>query len=139
MACKRVLSLGQCGADHAAISWTFRSNLDADVVAAGTPEEAEAQLRDEDFDLVLVNRVLDWTGALGVDFIRQLKADPGLKELPVMLVSNYDDAQREAVAAGALPGFGKRALRSPQTVDMLQKVLGQKEPIQAAEEGREGS
>jgi len=29
MSSKRILSLGQCAADHAAISWTVRANLQA--------------------------------------------------------------------------------------------------------------
>jgi hypothetical protein len=41
-----------------------------------------------------------------------------------MLVSNYDNAQAEATARGALPGFGKGALREPRTVETLKKVLG---------------
>jgi two-component system chemotaxis response regulator CheY len=138
MTAKRVLSLGQCGADHAAISWTLRSSCGAEAVPAGTPEEALTLLRDEDFDLVLVNRVLDWTGNSGVDFISRLKANPDLKDIPVMLVSNYDDAQRQAVSAGALPGFGKGALRSPATTAMLRKVLGQEGPT-PAETGPESS
>jgi two-component system chemotaxis response regulator CheY len=124
MSVKHVLSLGQCGADHAGISGTIRSHFDAEVVPADSAEEALTLLRDGDFALVLVNRVFDWTGGSGVDFITQLKADEGLKNIPVMLVSNYDDAQREAVRRGALPGFGKAALRSPESIGRLREILG---------------
>jgi two-component system chemotaxis response regulator CheY len=122
MAAKRILSLGQCGADHAALAGTIQSDLDAQVVAADTIEEALTLLRDEDFDLVLVNRVLEYGGS-GIDFISRLKADESLKDVPIMLVSNYEDAQKEAVQRGALPGFGKSRLRSPQTVARLKQVL----------------
>ena len=47
-----------------------------------------------------------------------------LRRVPVMLVSNYEDAQREAVAKGALPGFGKAALGQPHTLARLRAVLG---------------
>jgi hypothetical protein len=40
-----------------------------------------------------------------------------------MLVSNYADAQRDAVGRGALPGFGKSALRQPETLSRLAEVL----------------
>jgi two-component system chemotaxis response regulator CheY len=123
MATKRILSLGQCGADHAGIAWTIRSHFDAEVVSAGTAEDALTLLRDEDFALVLVNRVFDWNGASGVDFIARLKTEEGLKDIPVMLVSNYDDPQRQAVQLGALPGFGKAALQDPRTLDRLRKAL----------------
>jgi two-component system chemotaxis response regulator CheY len=124
MSSKRILSLGQCGADHAAISWAVRAHLEVDVVAAATSDEAVTLLRDEDFDLVLVNRVLDYDGSLGVDFVGRLKEDPDLKDVPVMLVSNHEDAQQEAVRRGALAGFGKSALRDPQTINLLKKALG---------------
>jgi two-component system chemotaxis response regulator CheY len=124
MSVKRVLSVGQCGADHAGLSLTIRSSFDADVIPADSAEEALTLLRDGDFDLVLVNRVFDWTGSSGVNFIGQLKADEALRSVPVMLVSNHDDAQREAVSRGALPGFGKAALGNPETVDRLRTILG---------------
>ena len=42
---------------------------------------------------------------------------------PIMLVSNYPEAQSEAVAAGAVPGFGKATLRSSQAREHLMKFL----------------
>ena len=42
----------------------------------------------------------------------------------MMLVSNYEDAQNEAVAAGALPGFGKASLGQPHMLARLRPLLG---------------
>jgi two-component system chemotaxis response regulator CheY len=119
----KVLSLGQCGADHASISELLDEHFGAQVVAARTYEDALAKLRQGGFALVLVNRVLDYDGRPGLDFIDTLRSDPELKGVPVMLVSNYADAQQEALARGALPGFGKSALRRPETLGRLEKVL----------------
>jgi hypothetical protein len=47
-----------------------------------------------------------------------------------MLVSNYPDAQAAAVAAGALPGFGKRELGSARIPELIRSAL-QGEPEQA--------
>src|SRR5689334_18899359 len=110
MPARKVLSLGQCMADHTGISWLLRAQFGAEVVDAATFEEALAKLQDDDFDLVLVNRILDYDGRPGLDFITQLKQDEQLRTLPVMLVSNYEDAQQEAVVRGALLGFGKAQL-----------------------------
>jgi len=107
----RILDVGQCGADHPAISGMLRKAFDAEVDGADTHKEALDALRAGRFDLVLVNRVGDLDGASGLSLIRAIKADPALAETPVMLVSNLADAQAEAVAAGALPGFGKSELR----------------------------
>jgi two-component system chemotaxis response regulator CheY len=123
MSATRILSLGQCGADHYGIALMMRTNFDAEVVGAETGREALDLLRQGGFRLVLVNRVLDADGSSGLSFIEQLKADEKLRDVPVMLVSNYEDAQRQAVALGALPGFGKSALGQPQTVDRLRKAL----------------
>ena len=119
----RVLSVGQCGFDHGAISRHLAGRFGAEVVPADTHEEAIARLKAGDIALVLVNRVGDLDGAPGLDFIRRLKADPGLADVPVMLVSNYDDAQARAVALGALPGFGKAALHSADVEAKLDAAL----------------
>src|SRR5207244_3754452 len=120
---KKVLSLGQCAADNYAISHFMERNFGARVAAADTFPEALAQLRAGPFDLVLVNRILDRNGASGVAFISQLKQDDALAGVPVVLVSNYMDAQQQAVARGALPGFGKAALGDAKTVDKLRALL----------------
>jgi two-component system chemotaxis response regulator CheY len=124
MPAKRVLSVGQCFADHSSISRTIRQHFDAEVEDAAGADEARARLQRGKFDLVLVNRVLDGDGSQGVDLIGQLKAEEALHGLPVMLVSNYEDSQQEAVARGALPGFGKAALGQPRMLGLLRAVLG---------------
>jgi hypothetical protein len=87
----------------------------AEVVGVDTTLEALEKLRAESFDLVLVNRVYDADGSPGLELIRQVKGDE---------VSNYDDAQREAVAAGAELGFGKASLGAPQMINRVKGVLG---------------
>lgn len=123
MATKRVLSVGQCSADHGGISRTILHHFDATVTPADSADEALAQLRQGGFDLVLVNRIFDADGSAGIDLIRQIKADETLRQVPVMLVSNYDDAQKEAIQAGAVRGFGKAALDHPQTIARLRGHL----------------
>jgi DNA-binding NarL/FixJ family response regulator len=110
MIAKRVLSVGQCFADHSNLSATLQRAFDAEVVGAASASEALAKLRSEPFALVLVNRIFDADGASGIELIRALKGDTALSPMPVMLVSNYDDAQEEATTAGAMPGFGKATL-----------------------------
>ena len=121
----RVLSVGQCRYDHGRIARHFRAALHAEVRGASTFDEALAALRSDTYDLVLVNRVQDLDGKPGLELIRALKADPKLASVPVMLVSNYPDAQADAQALGALPGFGKSELDSPSTSERLRAVLGE--------------
>jgi two-component system chemotaxis response regulator CheY len=119
MAGKRVLSVGQCGADHGSISRTLQRAFGAPVVGVDTADEALDELRRGPFALVLVNRLFDLDGSPGIDLIRRVKGQPDLAGVPVMLVSNYEHAQAQAVAAGAAPGFGKASLGQPQ---MLERV-----------------
>jgi len=127
MPAPRILSVGQCGLDHASLTRALGQAFAAQVTAADTHAEALRALRGGPFDLVLVNRIGDRDGARGLDLIRTLKADSGLASLPVMLVSNYPEAQAEAVELGALPGFGKSALGEPRTRELLAAALGAKD------------
>jgi CheY-like chemotaxis protein len=120
---KRVLSVGQCFADHSGIARVLRGAFGAEVVGADSAQQALQQLQQETFALVLVNRVFDADGSSGLDLIRAVKAEEHLRDVPIMLVSNYEDAQEEAVQAGAAPGFGKAALGQPHMLARLEAYL----------------
>jgi CheY-like chemotaxis protein len=75
------------------------------------------------YDLVLVNRIFDANGAEGLELVRRLKADERTAQTPVMMVSNYDDAQDAAVAVGAERGFGKDRLNDAETTQRLSSFL----------------
>ncbi|MEW4568629.1 response regulator [Tautonia sp. JC769] len=121
----RVLNVGQCGYDHSSISRFLQQSCNAEVDAADSGAEALDALRSEPkrYDLVLVNRVFDRGGESGLDLIQTLRADATLAEIPVMLVSNYADAQQQAVDLGALPGFGKSDLGDSTTAERLRDAL----------------
>src|SRR4051812_40759223 len=110
----KVISLGQCGVDHSAITRFLRDAVGARVVGTDTFEQTLTEAA-QGADLVLVNRILDRTGESGLDFIRDFRADPDRQKIPIMLVSNYADAQEQATALGAVAGFGKSSLGRPET------------------------
>lgn len=121
---KRVLDIGNCLPDHRAIVMMITSNFDAQVVAADHWQDAQQQLREQTFDLVLVNRKLDVDYSDGIEVIRQLKADENLQAVPVMMITNFPEHQQQAVQAGAVEGFGKQSLRDPATRERLAAYLG---------------
>jgi CheY-like chemotaxis protein len=121
---KRVLDVGNCRFDHAAVCRIIEGNFDAKVVQAHTEEDMLATLRQDACDLVLVNRVLDRDRSDGIGLIRKIKADDRLAPIPVMLITNYDEYQRAAVEAGAERGFGKQSLSDPATLANLAAILG---------------
>jgi hypothetical protein len=45
-----------------------------------------------------------------------------------MLVSNYPEAQAAAVAAGGVPGFGKREIGQPRVAQLIREALGVASP-----------
>jgi CheY-like chemotaxis protein len=118
-----ILSVGQCAFDHNRISRHLEQSFRAQVLGVSTFDEALGALRSGRYDLLLVNRVSDHDESPGLDLIRDMKADPDLADVPVMLVSGYPEAQETAQALGALPGFGKADLTSKTTSARLEAVL----------------
>ncbi|HEY4329038.1 MAG TPA: response regulator [Phycisphaerae bacterium] len=116
----RILSIGQCSADTYRINRAL-AKTGASLDHASSAEDALEYLGQNSYDLVLINRILDGDGTSGLALITQAKqANPALK---MMLVSDYADAQAQAIANGALPGFGKSELSSPQTAALVQQAL----------------
>ncbi len=118
----RVLSVGSCSSDDARLARVVAAETGSAFQAAFDPDEALEKIAKEDYSLILVNRVIDGDGSSGVDFIARARAS-GVS-VPLMLISDHADAQAAAVANGALPGFGKRGLFSPETGKLLKEAIG---------------
>ena len=118
-----ILDVGQCNPDHSSISALLRRNFDADVQRAQSHNEAISMAKEVQPALILINRLYDRDGSEGMETLRVLKADNVTAEIPVMIVSNYADAQQAAVAAGAVQGFGKSALKDPETIKRIEECL----------------
>lgn len=119
----RVLNVGHCDYDHGNIARLLKERFQAHVDRAAGLEDTLTFVKRTSYDLVLVNRLMDRDGSEGMEIIRRLKDDPTTKTIPVMLISNYAEAQASAVAAGALPGFGKASLDQPETLIRLKAAL----------------
>jgi len=119
---KKILSIGQCGFDSSGIKALVES-VGAEYNEARTFSDANNRLLEEAYDLVLVNRVTDADGSLGINFIGDLLAERSDKKPAVMMVSNYEEAQRDATALGAVEGFGKQALKDPETRKKIEVAL----------------
>lgn len=126
----RVLDVGNCDFDHGAVRGMLERHFDVAVDRVMFVPEAEARLRSARYDLVLVNRRIFADDSPGLDLVRWMKAG-GAAETPVMLVSNFDWAQKEAVAAGALPGFGKGELGAAETIRRLERLLPRREGMRS--------
>ncbi len=119
---KRVLAVGDCDPDHNRLGRMLDRNFDVVLDRVMSVEEALAKLATERYDLVLVNRLIFADDSDGGELIRRVQTG-GYQGTPVMMVSNYADAQAKAVADGAVPGFGKTVLDDSATVELLGKFL----------------
>ena len=116
----KILDVGQCGFDGPRMARLWREALEAEVERADTGEEAAELLADQDFDLVLVNRVLAADRSSGLEVIERLRTQNA--HVPIMLVSDLPEAQDAAVALGAVRGFGKAHLGERSTLDLVSSV-----------------
>jgi two-component system chemotaxis response regulator CheY len=119
----RILLVGHCGPD----SYALRSAVGTMIPGAAVEFASDQTALDKQVtqaDLLLVNRSLDgdFPADDGVELIRSLAERGAVPRM--MLISNYPDAQAEAQAAGALPGFGKRDMYSDETKRRLRTALG---------------
>lgn len=120
---KRILDIGQCNPDHTSLSQFLRSHFDVEIDRTHRLDDSLQKLRTGDYDLVLINRKLDADYSDGMRILETIKSDDHLKHIPVMIISNYADAQAAAVAAGAEPGFGKAELADVRSVEKVRSVL----------------
>lgn len=123
-----IVSVGQCGFDNSQIRELVRAVAPGfEVQFADDLAETAEILGGESHGrvrLVLVNRILDADGSKGVDLIRTIKSGSDrFGPVQLMLVSDLESAQAQAIAEGALPGFGKSSLRSAQTRDRLRQAI----------------
>ncbi len=119
----KVLLVGHCGPDSTYLRMAVKSAASDVTLSAAEDGPALDRALEQGIDLILFNRELGWgfDPATGVEMIRLLK--PRYPQVKMMLVSNRPDAQADAVAAGAMPGFGKRQIGSPQVRRLLRDAM----------------
>ena len=118
-----VLDVGNCGPDHSSIRRMLTTHFGAEVIQTHGLDDTLAALQKNNIDLVLINRKLDHDYSDGTVILEQIKSQAEYSDLPVMLITNYAEHQAQAVTLGALPGFGKLEINSPETRAKLASVL----------------
>lgn len=125
MSVKQIFLVGHCGADAMALQLAIKAAAnDAESLQIRTAVHTDDNVLNAGGDtLLLINRQLGnvLRRKTGVDLIAELKQREDAPRM--MLISNYEDAQREAEAAGAYPGFGKSEIHKPETKAKLQTAL----------------
>ena len=120
---RKVALVGHCGPDSSYLRMSIANAVKGVSIFMADDDAELSGVLGEGVDLLLFNRELGYgfSETEGVKCIERLRA--GNPHLKMMLVSNYPEAQAAAVAAGALPGFGKRELSSRRVADLLREAL----------------
>ena len=120
---KKIALVGHCGPDSSFLRMAISSaDRSATILAADDSSELN-KLLTEGVDLLLLNREMPYgfEDSEGVGLIRKLRSKhPAVK---LMLVSNYPEAQAAAIAAGAVPGFGKREIGTKRVAEVIREAL----------------
>ncbi len=121
---KKVLLVGHCGVDSPRLEQMLKSHFDVEVERANYMDEVPERIQETHYDLLLINRVGYFDGKSGIELIKQLhdsgKVPPKTK---LMLITNYEDAMKEAMENGAVKGFGKKKIDHPDTIALLRQYL----------------
>jgi DNA-binding NarL/FixJ family response regulator len=117
-----VILVGHCGIDGPRLQREISARLPGtEVIRCNTTADLDRCCADG-ADLLLVNREPVGFDQDGLAIVRDVREQhPGCK---VMLVSDYPEAQEEAVKAGAMQGFGKSLMGSPELVEKVKAALG---------------
>lgn len=118
---KNVLLVDDSSTMRKIISRSLRqAGLDfGEIYEAGDGQEALAMLEKESIDIVLSD--INMPNMNGIEFLREKKNRPGMKDIPVFMISTEtgDDIIGEAKSLGAVG-----ALKKPFTPDKVNEVLG---------------
>ena len=120
----RVILVGHCSPDSSYLAIAVKAVKPDAVIERAMDDVALLAYMEKGASLLLINRVLDgeYSHDDGVELLASCrKSHP---DVPAMLISNYPEAQARAVAAGAVPGFGKSQVTSVKSREMLASALG---------------
>lgn len=93
------------------------------VIEASDGQEALGELKQNAVDLVLTD--LNMPNVDGIELIRQIRADSGLKFLPIVMLTteSQEKKKQEGKAAGATAWIVK-PFKPEQLVAVVKKILG---------------
>ena len=120
---QKLLIVGQCDFDFQRISFVLSKIYNIEIHRADLFDDAIQSALDQPYDLILINRLMDLDRSEGMAILHELKSNPQTESTPTMIISDYQEAQDAAVAAGANPGFGKATLDTPKTYELLSNFL----------------
>jgi len=119
---KQFVLVGHCAMDRFQLKRTVKRALGNTATTAHVNDTAKLDKAINPDSVLLINRQLDgrFDTLNGIELIGQLNQHDNPPAM--LLISNFPDAQQQAVQAGALPGFGKSQLHEPATAVILKSA-----------------
>jgi hypothetical protein len=118
---KRILLVGHCGFDGPRLQKELSERLPGAEVMRINSEEDLARECEAGADLLLINREPVGFDTDGLELVRRHCAQTVRHK--VMLVSDYPEAQDEAISAGAVRGFGKSEIGQESLADTVRQAM----------------
>src|SRR5215212_4929606 len=115
-----VVLVGHCGIDGPRLQSELSRLPDVEVTRVNSPADLEQTCRGGHADLLLVNREPVGFDEDGLSIVRQVAEK--YPETKVILVSDYPEAQEQAVKAGAMKGFGKSLMGSEELRERVKEA-----------------
>jgi CheY-like chemotaxis protein len=99
-----------------------------EVINAANGQDGINQVKTQKPDLVLLDQIMP--DMLGNAVLTTLKQDPDTAQIPVMLISNYNENQmmKDAIAQGAVDYILKYQIETQDLVDKVKSLLNQIKP-----------
>lgn len=107
-----------------ATTWSLgMKSAGIDVITAASGQDGINQVKSQKPDLVLLDQIMP--DMLGNAVLTTLKQDPETSNIPVMLISNYNESQmmKEAIEKGAVDYILKYQIETKDLVDKVKTLL----------------
>lgn len=100
---KKILIAGPCYADAQSIKKSLEKEFKISSIEVTKAQEAKNVLRQRKVDIIIVTRILAGDHSPGMDLLRYSKQNN--PEVPVILLTRFLQAQKEALEKGAQASF----------------------------------
>lgn len=99
------------------------ARLGIEILLAITSQQGLALAKEQHPDLILLDIMLPF-GQNGFDVLEQLKRDPGLKHIPVIVLTNLDSERKSAMDIGAVDYLVKANTSIDDVVSRVKQLFG---------------
>lgn len=96
--------------------------LDCDIVTADDGHEAMEHAEEERPDLIIMDIMLP--GVSGLDLVQKMKADPALKDVPIIVVTTMATAgDAEKIRAAGADAYLPKPIQVDEFIEAVRKTL----------------